>query len=256
MNTIVYALLGGLGALAGACGADLLRPYLLRTARADHGGSAAKPMPGLTSLRAPIPAAGLTPMRTPAPVAVLVPLTALVVGTLAAVRGPGWDTVALVVWTITGCALAAVDIATLRLPDDLTLPLYPMSAGLLVVAASVRHDATPLLRAVAGMLVLLAGYATLIAVRPGQLGHGDLKLAGSLGLVLGWLGWRTLLLGTLAAFSLAAFVGVASFASPRPGTSEARRADRLGLRRRLRTPLPFGPFLLAGAWWAMLFAPC
>jgi leader peptidase (prepilin peptidase)/N-methyltransferase len=272
----MHALLGGLGAVAGACGALVLRPSVLRRTAAG-GMRPAHAVPAVaapaTAPTAPTALTALTASPPTAPTALTAPtapvpaptastalgaltsLTALAAAVLAAVRGPGWDTASLVVWTITGCALAVLDLATFRLPDRLTLPLYPVTIVLLALAAGARHEVTPLLRAAAGMLVLLAGFAALIALRPGQLGLGDLKLAGSLGLVLGWLGWRCLLFGVFTAFALAALFGLATLL-PWRARQAPGRARPPALRHRLRAPLPFGPFLVAGGWWAMLLAPC
>ena len=64
------------------------------------------------------------------------------------------------------------------------------------------------------------------------LGAGDVKLAGVLGLYLGWLGWPTLVLGAFAGFLAGGLVSLALLA--------ARRAT-------LATRVPFGPSMVAGA---------
>ncbi|HMA46261.1 MAG TPA: prepilin peptidase, partial [Frankiaceae bacterium] len=64
------------------------------------------------------------------------------------------------------------------------------------------------------------------------MGYGDVKLAGLLGLTLGWLGWGAVLLGLVAG------VGCGGLAAL--GVLALRRAQR-------RTRIPYGPFLLAGA---------
>src|SRR5262249_47810090 len=84
-------------------------------------------------------------------------------------------------------APAAVDINVQRLPDRLPLPAYPVLVALLAVAALAGHDFGALWRALLGGLVLAGGYLLLGLARPGQLGGGDVKLAGLAGLVLGWL---------------------------------------------------------------------
>jgi leader peptidase (prepilin peptidase)/N-methyltransferase len=66
----------------------------------------------------------------------------------------------------------------------------------------------------------------------GGVGFGDTKLAGVLGLYLGWIGWDTVLLGLVAGFVVGAAVAVVL------------------LIRRLagwRTDFAFGPALLLGA---------
>jgi leader peptidase (prepilin peptidase)/N-methyltransferase len=72
------------------------------------------------------------------------------------------------------------------------------------------------------------------------MGMGDVKLSGPLGALLGWVSWDATLWGTLIGFVLAAVTGVALMV--------ARRAGR-------KTALPFGPFMLAGAWIALLALP-
>jgi len=94
-----------------------------------------------------------------------------------------------------GVALAAIDISVQRLPDALTLPAYPVLIALLALAALAGHHAGVLVRALVGGVALAAVYLVLGLLRPGQLGGGDIKLAGLAGLALGWLGWPALLAG-------------------------------------------------------------
>jgi leader peptidase (prepilin peptidase) / N-methyltransferase len=61
---------------------------------------------------------------------------------------------------------------------------------------------------------------------------GDVKLAGILGLYLGWLGWGQLIAGAFLAFLLGSLVGLALMAARRAG---------------LKSRIPFGPFMLLGA---------
>jgi leader peptidase (prepilin peptidase)/N-methyltransferase len=147
------------------------------------------------------------------------------------------DVVAFAFFGVLGVALAAIDIAVQRLPDRLTLPAYPILITLLASAAIVDHDVGSLLRALLGGLALAAGFLLLALLRPGQLGAGDIKLAGIAGIVLGWLGWPTLITGAALGFVLSAIVGVALLA--------ARRVT-------LHSAICFGPFLLGGALLAML----
>lgn len=77
----------------------------------------------------------------------------------------------------------------------------------------------------------------LFLINPAGMGFGDVKLALTAGAVLGWYGWPTLMLGTFAGFLLGALYGGALLV--------ARRADR-------KTAIPFGPFLIAGAFLGVL----
>jgi leader peptidase (prepilin peptidase)/N-methyltransferase len=147
------------------------------------------------------------------------------------------DVVAFGFFGVLGVALAAIDIAVQRLPDTLTLPAYPILITLLGGAAIVGHDFAALLRALLGGLALAGAFLVLALVRPGQMGGGDIKLAGVAGLALGWLGWPSLIAGAALGFVLSAVASLALLA--------ARRIT-------LRSEICFGPFLLGGALLAML----
>jgi|SRR5215469_3259609 len=147
------------------------------------------------------------------------------------------DMIALGFLGALGVSLAAIDISVQRLPDALTLPAYPVLVILLTVAALIEHHAGALVRALAGSLVLASVYLVLAVLRPGQLGGGDIKLAGLAGLALGWLGWPAVVTGAALGFLLSAVVSL--------GLLAARRIT-------LRSQICFGPFLLAGALIAAL----
>lgn len=136
-----------------------------------------------------------------------------------------------------GVALAAIDVAVQRLPDRLTLPAYPILIALLAAAALAQHDMGALVRSLLGGLALGGAYLVLALLRPGQIGGGDIKVAGLAGLVLGWLGWPAVLYGAVLGFVLA---GVASLA-----LLAARRVT-------MHSAISFGPYLLGGALLAML----
>lgn len=72
------------------------------------------------------------------------------------------------------------------------------------------------------------------------MGFGDVKLAGVLGLYLGYLGWSHIFAGTFVAFLLGGLWSLFILA--------ARRGT-------LRSAIPFGPFMLAGAAVAMVLLP-
>ncbi len=133
-------------------------------------------------------------------------------------------------------ALGAVDLATHRLPDVLTLPAYPALAALLAVASAILGDGDALLRAGLGALACFGAYYLVAVLAPDAMGFGDVKLAGVLGLALGWAGWPVLVAGVFLGFL---FGGVVAL-----GLVAVRRATR-------RTRIPFGPFMLAGALTAL-----
>jgi leader peptidase (prepilin peptidase)/N-methyltransferase len=53
---------------------------------------------------------------------------------------------------------------------------------------------------VAGAAILFVVYLILAVISPGGIGMGDVKLAGPIGLYLGYLGWSQLLYGGLLGF--------------------------------------------------------
>lgn len=161
----------------------------------------------------------------------------LVCGVVARAVGPRPE---LVVWLLlvpVGLLLARIDLAVRRLPDVLTLPAALGTAALLGGAALLPGHAGSWPRALLGGVVMGAAYLGLLLINPAAMGWGDVKLAPTLGLVLGWYGWPVVLAGMMLGFVLAAATGFALIA--------ARRADR-------RTALPFGPFMLVGALGALL----
>ena len=136
--------------------------------------------------------------------------------------------------------LAWIDALSHRLPDRLTLPSYPIALALLGEAAlAVPEGGQHYLHALAGLAACALFYGVLWLISPASIGLGDVKLAGVLGLYLGWFGARATLAGLLGGFVLAAVVGVVLIAT--------RRADR-------KTHIPFGPFMLA-ATLAVLLTP-
>jgi leader peptidase (prepilin peptidase)/N-methyltransferase len=163
--------------------------------------------------------------------------TALVCAALAAATGTRPEIAVWLLLAPVGVLLTVVDFRVRRLPDVLTLPLAGTALALLGLMALVPEHAGHWPSAVLGAAALGAGFLVLFLINPGGMGFGDVKLALGLGAVLGWYGWPTLMLGTLAAFLLGGLYGGALVL--------ARRAER-------RTFIAFGPFLIAGAYLGLL----
>ncbi len=163
--------------------------------------------------------------------------TALVCAALAAATDTRPE---LGVWLLlapVGVLLAVVDFRVQRLPDALTLPLAGAALALLGLVALVPEHAGDWPTALWAALALGSGYFVLWLINPGGMGFGDVKLALGVGAVLGWYGWATVMLGTFAGFLFGALYGGALVV--------VRRAGR-------RTAIPFGPFLIGGAFVGLL----
>jgi len=134
-----------------------------------------------------------------------------------------------------GVALALIDLDVRRLPNVIVLPAYPVLALLLAIDT----DPHALLRAGAGAAALFGFYLVVALVAPGAMGFGDVKLAGVIGAMTGYLSWGALLIGAFLGFLFGAVAGVALMA--------AGRAAR-------KTALPFGPFMILGGLTSVLGA--
>lgn len=146
----------------------------------------------------------------------------------------GWDwalpAFLLFAWTIV--CVAIIDANTRKIPNRLTYPLTPALAVLLVVAALLAGEPGWALRALLGGLLAFVSLLAMAVFRPGSMGMGDVKLAGFIGLGLGYLGWAHVVLGLVSAFLIGGVVAIVL----------------MSLRARARKDLlPFGPYLAAGA---------
>lgn len=164
-------------------------------------------------------------------------VTGLACAALAAATGPRPELAVWLLYAPFAVLLATVDIRVHRLPDQLTLPLAAITPLLLLGAELLPYDAGSWLHALLGGLVLGGGYFVLFLIHPNGMGFGDVKLALSLGAVLGWYGWGVLFAGTFAGFLLGSLYGL--------GLVVARRGNR-------KSAIPFGPFMIGGALLGLL----
>ncbi len=134
--------------------------------------------------------------------------------------------------------LTLIDIDVHRLPNSIVLPSYGVAVVLLLLESILTGDFGSLARAGIGMAALFLFYLLLAVVYPGGMGFGDVKLAGVLGLYLGWMGWGNLIVGAFAAFLLGGLFSL--------GLVIFRKAGG-------RSKVPFGPWMFLGAWVGIIF---
>lgn len=127
--------------------------------------------------------------------------------------------------------LAAVDVEVRRLPDRVTLPLLVAAPLLAALLALLAGDASVLGRSLLAGLAW-GGFFAVLAMTGDGMGGGDVKLAPTLGILLGTLGWGQVMLAVLLTFVSASVFGLFLVLF--------RRAGR-------RTLFAFGPFMIGGA---------
>jgi leader peptidase (prepilin peptidase)/N-methyltransferase len=155
--------------------------------------------------------------------------------TVGVIVGWGWPLLAYLLLTWLLIALTGIDIDTQLLPDDITLPLlwggllFNLFIGPVAIADAV-------LGAAAGYLLLWSVYWLFkLATGKEGMGFGDFKLLAALG---AWLGWQSIPLIILLSSAVGAVLGILI----------------LSLRGQSRSqPLPFGPYLAAAGWIALLW---
>ena len=136
--------------------------------------------------------------------------------------------------------LALIDIDTHTLPNRIVLPGYAVGVVLLSASGLLAGDFKALASAAIGAAALFLLYFVLALAYPRGMGMGmgDVKLAGVLGLFLGFIGWQAIVVGAFAAFLLGGIFALVLLA--------LRRASR-------KSAVSFGPWMLLGAWLGILF---
>ena len=133
-------------------------------------------------------------------------------------------------------ALTFIDFDTQLLPDALTLPLLWLGLTASVLGYTPIEPRNAIMGALAGYLSLWSVYHLFrLATGTEGMGYGDFKLLAALG---AWLGWQMLLPIILLSAAVGAVTGIALIL--------LRGRDR-------NIPIPFGPFLAAAGWIALMW---
>jgi len=169
------------------------------------------------------------------------PLIEIVAAALALVAaakyGLSWQLAGALALSWSFLAASAIDIEHHLLPDNIVLPL--MWVGLTVNSLGLYTDVfSALYGALFGYLSLWLVFQLfrLLTGKEGM-GYGDFKLFACIG---AWLGWQALPLVILLAAVCGTVVGVAMILFNRQDRSQ---------------PIPFGPFLCAAGFVAMIWGP-
>lgn len=162
-------------------------------------------------------------------------LTALLTAAVVWHFGPTWQGAGAIALTWALVALTFIDLDHHLLPDDITLPFLWFGIGLSFFGVFTNLPSA-VVGAMAGYLSLWSIYHLfrLITGKEGM-GYGDFKLLAMLG---AWMGWQQLPVIILLSSLVGAVVGISMVLF--------RGHDR-------NIPIPFGPYLAAAGWLALLW---
>lgn len=133
--------------------------------------------------------------------------------------------------------LTLTDIDAKLIPNRILFPGTAIALVLLIGGAVIEDG--PILRPLAGGAIYFALLLVLALIARGGFGFGDVKLAFLLGLFTAYRSWETLVVAMFAAFLLGGFV------------SAVLVVFRI---RNRKDSIPFGPYLVAGAYLAIVWA--
>jgi leader peptidase (prepilin peptidase) / N-methyltransferase len=137
-------------------------------------------------------------------------------------------------WFVTLVVGLATDLDQRVLPDELTLPVIPIALLFAISGLNPLVGGAVVLAVLAAVLIPAVLYLPSIPFGAGAFGMGDVKFLVGMGLLLG--GERALS-GTLVGLLIAGVVLLVLLATRRIGR---------------KSYIPFGPFLIIGALWAVL----
>nr|WP_255633070.1 A24 family peptidase [Demequina sp. TTPB684] len=153
-------------------------------------------------------------------------------GLVVVAYGLSWTTLLLLIAAWAAVVLAAIDIDVQRLPVVVVWPWGLATAVVVLASAATSGQWDPALRALIGSAALWAFYGLAHLLYRRGMGRGDVRLAGVIGGVLGFMGWGPLVVGGFAAFVW----GLVGAIMPM-----IRARSVSGVR------IPFGPWMLLGA---------
>ncbi|MDO6559008.1 prepilin peptidase [Paraglaciecola chathamensis] len=149
--------------------------------------------------------------------------------------GYSWSALAGVVMTWILVALIFIDIDTMLLPDQLTLPLLWMGLLFSIVNPAVT-SADSIIGATVGYLSLWSVYwAFKLLTGKEGMGYGDFKLLAALG---AWMGWQYLAIVVLMSSLVGAVIGISVLSFQGKDKGQA---------------IPFGPYLAIAGWLTLLY---
>lgn len=164
----------------------------------------------------------------------LLPVTAAsVMAVVALAVQPGWGWITVAPLALAGPWLAAVDFDVCRIPNRILAPLAALTAMALIAVAYLRPDPAVAWSGLVGSLVAGGIFAAIHFLTRGGIGFGDVKLIAVIGLALAPQGLSTVWVALLAGSIIGALWGLIT----------AQKGS-----------FAYGPWLLSGAWLAVIIA--
>jgi leader peptidase (prepilin peptidase)/N-methyltransferase len=186
----------------------------------------------------PVPASDAdVPILIPARRAVVAVVCGALGGAVGARFDDSWALPAYLVLALGLVVLSVIDLEHFLLPNRIVYPLTLALLVLFALGAAGDDDWHAYTRALVAAAVTFVSFFVVHFGYPHGMGFGDVRLSFTLGLSLGYLGWGELAFGIFLGFLYGAVVGLLLIAS------RLRSRDQ---------PIPFGPFLAAGALTAVL----
>ena len=177
------------------------------------------------------------------PISARYPLVELATAALFVAMGVRFsDSWALPAYLLFAAALLAISVIDLEhyiVPNRILYPTLFATAPLLAGAALLEGEPRRIRDAAIGGVAAWLALLVVHVIQPRGMGFGDVRLAGLLGMHLGWIDLELVLLGMILGFFLGAVIGILLIVTRIRGRKDA---------------VPFAPFLAAGAVVAILFS--
>lgn len=135
-------------------------------------------------------------------------------------------------------AITLIDYDHFIIPNRVIYPTLFITAPMLLLASALQGDWLAAEHAAVGGVGGFLALFIVHLVSPRGMGFGDVRLAGLIGMMLGWLGLGFVFLGLFLSFLLASVIGIGLMVTRIRGRKDA---------------VPFGPFMAAGALIAVLW---
>jgi leader peptidase (prepilin peptidase) / N-methyltransferase len=149
-----------------------------------------------------------------------------------------WLLPAFLTFAFFSILLTVTDLDTKLLPNRILLPASIVGIVLLLLGSIPEGSVTDVGRGVVAGACYFGVMLILALIARGALGMGDVKLAFYLGLFTGFVGWWYVAITGVGGFLIGGVVSILLLA--------LRRVSR-------KDSIPFGPFMVAGAFMALIF---